>query len=165
MSNLLKEFTFEKPPKNITYFDKEPLKLTNEFVFFHNKNKFRKELTRLQYLFKSYTRTPLNAAGIRDSYLKQETSEKYLIVLFTTTNIVKRTNDIIENYSDLEFDSGCFHIEATSDYLLLLTKDMDGLRSGINMMEEILKQILEDYFSQQKFDKYIKIRPFKLKNC
>ncbi len=165
MSNFLKEFTFEKPPENITYFDKEPLKLTNEFVFFHNKNKFRKDITRLQYLFKSYTRAPLSAAGIRDSYLKQEISEKYLIVLFTTSDIVKKTDDIIKNYSDLELGSGYFHIEATSNYLLLLTKDMDGLRSGINMMEEILKEILEDYFNQQKFDEYIKIRPFKLKNC
>jgi len=165
MSNLLKEFTFEKPPENITYFDKEPLKLTNEFVFFHNKNKFRKELNRLQYLFKSYTKVALNAAGIRDSYLIEENSEKYLIVLFTTSDIVKKTDDILENYSDLELGSGCFHIEATSNFVLLLTKDMDGLSSGINMMEEILKQILEDYFNQQKFDEYIKIRPFKLKNC
>ena len=165
MSNLLKEFTFKKSPKNITYLDKEPLKLTNEFIFFHNKNKFRKELNRLQYLFKSYTNIALNAAGIRDSYLIEENSNKYLIVLFTTSEIVKNTDIIIEKYSDQDLDSGCFHLEATTNYLLLLAKDMDGLISGINTMEEILKQILENYFNQQKFDEYIKIRPFKLKSC
>ncbi|MFX1312897.1 MAG: hypothetical protein ACFFHD_09820 [Promethearchaeota archaeon] len=165
MSHLLKEFRFEKPPKNITYFDKEPLKLTNEFVFFHNKNKFRKELNSLQYLFKSYTRIALNASGIRDSYLKEEISNKYLIVLFTTPNIVKNSDQIIENYADQEFNSGCFHLETTTNYLLLLTKDMDGLISGINILEEILTQILENYFNLQKFDEYIKICPFKLISC
>ncbi|MFX0156245.1 MAG: hypothetical protein ACFE9Q_17115, partial [Candidatus Hodarchaeota archaeon] len=69
MSSFLKEFKFEKSPLKITYLDKEPLKLTNEFIFFHNKSKFRKELNRLQYLIKSYTKVPLHAAGIRDSYL------------------------------------------------------------------------------------------------
>ncbi|MFX1574757.1 MAG: hypothetical protein ACFFB0_18635 [Promethearchaeota archaeon] len=165
MSNLLREFTFEKPPKEITYLDNEPLKLTKEFVFFHNKSKFRKELNRLQYLFKSYTRIPLKAEGIRDSYLKEELSETFFMVLFTTSDIVKKTNKILKNYSDQEFESGCFLIEATSNYLLLLTKEIDSLISGINLLEEILIQILEDYINQQNFDEYIKIRPFKLKSC
>ncbi len=49
--------------------------------------------------------------------------------------------------------------------MLLLSKDMDGLISGVATMESILKQILEDYMNQQKFDDYIKIRPFELINC
>ena len=84
MPELLKEFTFEKPPSKIIYFDKEPLKLSNEFMFFHNKNKFRKDLVRLQNLIKSYTKSPLHAAGIRDSYLKEEFSEEYLIIILVS---------------------------------------------------------------------------------
>ena len=34
MTNYIKNFEFEKPPKKITYSDEEPLKLTEDFVFF-----------------------------------------------------------------------------------------------------------------------------------
>ncbi|MFX1411081.1 MAG: hypothetical protein ACFFA6_12070, partial [Promethearchaeota archaeon] len=68
MSDYIKKFEFEKEPKEITYIEGEPLKLNKDFVFFHNKSFFRKELTRLQYLFKSYTSVSLLASGIRDSY-------------------------------------------------------------------------------------------------
>jgi len=49
--------------------------------------------------------------------------------------------------------------------LLLIAKEKNGLVSGLNVMEEILTQTLEDYFNQQQFDDFIKIRPFKLFNC
>ena len=91
MSDILKEFKFEKVPLKIAYFDKEPLNLSNELTFFHNKSKFRKYLTQLQYLIKSFTNTPLQAAGIRDSYLKEEFSEKFLIVLLSTSETIKKT--------------------------------------------------------------------------
>ena len=165
MSNFLKEFKFEKSPPIIKYFDKEPLKLTNEFVFFHNKSKFRKELTQLQYLIKSYTNAPLHAAGIRDSYLKEENSEKFLITLFTNPETIKKTNKIIENHSGIEIDKGCFYLEADTNFMLLLSKDKEGLTLGVKTMEAILKQVLEDYMNQKKFDDYIKVRTFELMDC
>jgi hypothetical protein len=165
MSTFLKEFKFEKTPLKITYFEDEPLKLNNNFIFFHNKSKFRKELTRLQYIIKSYTKIALQAAGIRDSYLKQEYSDEFFIVIFTTPEILKDTNEFISKHSDLELNPGCFYLETTSEFMLVLSKDMEGLISGVATMESILKQTLEDYLNQQKFDDYIKIRPFELQNC
>ncbi len=165
MSDYIKEFEFEKEPKEITYIEGEPLKLNKEFVFFHNKNLFRKELTRLQYLFKSYTNIPLIASGIRDSYLKDEFSQKNLIVIFTTNEVIKETNQIIKNNSNVEINSNCFFLEATSTYMLLLAKDLKGLILGLDTMELVIKQVMDEYFNQKKFDEYIKIRPFKLYNC
>lgn len=165
MSDYIKEFEFEKEPKEITYIKGEPLKLNKEFVFFHNKNLFRKELTRLQYLFKSYTNIPLIASGIRDSYLKDEFSQKNLIVIFTTNEVIKETNQIIKNNSNVEINSNCFFLEATSTYMLLLAKDLKGLILGLHTMELVIKQVMDEYFNQKKFDEYIKIRPFKLYNC
>ncbi|MFX1307303.1 MAG: hypothetical protein ACFFB8_18900 [Promethearchaeota archaeon] len=165
MSTFLKEFKFEKFPLKITYFDEEPLKLNNEFIFFHNKSKLRKDITQLQYLFKSYTNSPLQAAGIRDSYLKEEFSEIFLIVLLTLPETIQNSNNIIEAYSNIELKSGCFYIETNSNFMLLLSKDMKGFTAGINTMETILKQVMEDYMNQKKFDDYIKICSFKLVNC
>ena len=165
MSNFLSKFEFDKPPLEITYFDKEPLKLNSEFMFFHNKSKFRKELNRLQYLIKSYTKVALHAAGIRDSYLKEEFSEDYLIVLFTLPEIVKKANEIIEPKLSIEINPGCFYLESNTDFILLLSRDMEGLIFGIDTLESILKQVLEDYTNQKRFDDYIKVQPFKLFNC
>jgi len=165
MSIYLKEFEFENPPKQISYLDKEPLKLTNEFLFFHNKSKFRNLITQLQLLIKSYTNAPLHAAGIRDSYLKEEYSENFLIILFTNSKTVKSANSFLEAYSDIKIKPGCFYLETTSSYMLLLSSEMNGLTLGIEIMKEILKQVLNDYMNQKKFDDYIKIRPFRLSNC
>ncbi|MFX0137681.1 MAG: hypothetical protein ACFFDN_28840 [Candidatus Hodarchaeota archaeon] len=165
MSAFLKEFKFDRSPLKIKYFDKETLKLNNEFIFFHNKSKFRKELLRLQYLIKSYTKSPLQASGIRDSFLKEVYSEKYFILLFTTADISNNTNQIIDKHSELEINQSCFYLEADTDYMLLLARDMDGLKLGINTMETILKQILEDYMEYKRFDEYIQICPFELMDC
>ena len=165
MLNYLKEFNFERPPEKITYFDKEPLSLNSEFTFFHNKSRFRKELTRLQNLFKSYTKAPLMASSIRDTYLKEEYTEKYFIVLFTTLDNIGEINKIIDDHNEIEFNPGCFFLETTSKYLLLLARDMEGITSGINMMESILNQVLEDYMIQKRFDEFIMIRPFKIIDC
>lgn len=165
MSTFLKEFKFEKLPSKITYIDEEPLKLNNEFIFFHNKSKFRKELNRLQYLVKTYTNVPLQAAGIRDTYLKESISENYLIILFTISDIMKKANEVIEPNLSIELNPGCFYLESNKDFMLLLSRDMEGLVFGIDTLESILKQILEDYTSQKQFDDYIKVRSFKLFNC
>ncbi len=165
MSKFLKEFEFEKTPQEITYFDNDPLELHNEFMFLHNKSKFRKELTRLQNLIKSYTKAPLMVTSIRDAFLKKEYTEKYLIVLLTTSQYVKEVNTIIEAYSGIDFNPGCVFLEANSKYMLLLTRDMEGLILGVNIMELILKQILENYLNEKRFDEYITIRPFKLIDC
>lgn len=165
MSDLLKEFKFEKAPRKIAYFDKEPLKLSNELIFFHNKSKFRKYLTQLQYLIKSYTNVPLQAAGIRDSYLKEEFSEKFLIVLLSTLETIKKTNEIIKPHFEMELNNDCFYLEVDTNYMLLLSRDMEGLTLGVNTMEIILKQIMEDYMNQKQFDDYIKICSFKLSDC
>lgn len=165
MSTFLKEFEFEKAPFKIKYLDGEPLRLTNEFIFFHNKSKFRKELNQLQYLIKSYTKIALHAAGIRDSYLKEEHSEKWLIILFTTPETVKKSNEILGRHSELELKSGCFYLHTTSEYILLLSKDMVGLKKGIEAMENILTQVLADYMNQNRFDDYIKVCSFELSDC
>lgn len=165
VSDYIKEYEFKIPPKEITYSDEEPLKLSNEISFYHNKSKFRKELNRLQNLFHRYLKTSLIAAGIRDSYLKETYSENFLILLFTDNKIIKETNQIIEANSDVEILSNCFYLESSTKYILLLAKDMDGLISGIDTMEEIFTQTFEDYFSRKKFDDYIKICPFKMTSC
>ena len=164
MLNHLKEFMLKNPPKNIAYIGGEPLKLTEKFDFFHNKTKVRKNLTQLQHLFKSYIKNPLLASGIRDIYLTEEYTEKYLIVLFTTPEIVKESNEILASYSDIEFTQGNFVLVATQDYLMLLTEDMEGINSGVEIMEEILHQVLEDYFSKKNFEDFIRIRQFRLSN-
>jgi len=165
MTDYIKEYEFKNPPKEITYLDEEPLKLTKEFSFFHNKSKFRKELNRLQYLFKSYLKTPLIAAGIRDTYLKEEYTEKYYILLFTTSEVVREANKIIEKRSKIDIPSGCFLIETNPKYLVLLAMEMDGIISGIDKLEEIFNQTFEDYFNRKEFDEFIKIRPFKMSGC
>ncbi|MFX1314573.1 MAG: hypothetical protein ACFE9T_01825 [Promethearchaeota archaeon] len=165
MTDYIKKFEFEKHPKEITYIEGKPLKLNKEFVFFHNKSLFRKELTRLQYLFKSYTNIALLATGIRDSYLKEEYSEKYLIVLFTTNEIIKDCNKIIELHSKVEIEKDCFFLVTTSTYLLLIAKEMEGLVLGVNILEDILTQVMDDYFTKKNFEEYIQIRPFKILNC
>ncbi|MHA1467176.1 MAG: hypothetical protein ACTSP6_03740 [Promethearchaeota archaeon] len=168
MYDYIKKYEFKDNPKEITYFDGEPLKLSKEFTeftFYHNKNWFRKELNRFQYLFKTHLKNPLLASGIRDTYLKEEYAENYLILLFTDGLTVKNTNHIIEANLDKEFSQGCFYIVSDTKYLLLIAKEKKGLISSLNVMEEILTQTLEDYFNQQQFDDFIKIRPFKLFNC
>jgi len=165
VSDYVKEYEFKNPPKEIKYYDDKPLELSNEFSFYHNKSLFRKELNRLQYIFKNYLKTSLIAAGIRDSYLKEEFTEKFLILMFTTSKIIKNTNQIIEVHSQMEIPSGYFYLESNSKYMLLLTKDKDGLNSGIDTLEEIFTQTFKDYFNRKKFDEYIKIRPFKMISC
>ncbi|MFX1323404.1 MAG: hypothetical protein ACFE8N_00495 [Promethearchaeota archaeon] len=165
MSNYLKEYILKKPLKKIKYLEGEPLKLTEELTFFHNKSKLRKELSRLQYLFKSYTNNPLLALGIRDSYLNEEYTDKYLILLFTTKQILEKTNQIIEQHLDLEIGDKCYYIKSNTDYLLLLTRDLSGYNEGIDIIEEILKQSLEHYFETKEFEDFIKIPPFVIYDC
>ncbi|HDZ18657.1 MAG TPA: hypothetical protein ENI29_11640 [bacterium] len=164
MTDYIKNFEFDIPPKKIVYLDEEPLKLTEDFVFYHNKSKIRKGLNRLQYLFKSYTKNPLLALGIQDSLLKKEFTEKFLIILFTTPQIIEGTNRIIEKNSNINLTEGAYYLTTTSKFLLLLTRDLKGINSGINTIEEILKQILEDYFNKKNFEEFIKIRQFRLFN-
>ena len=165
MTDYIKKFEFKESPKEITYLEGVPLELNEDFVFFHNKTKVRKDLTSLQYLFKSYTQNPLLALGIRDSYLEEELTDKYLMVIFTTSEIIKDTNKIISGYTDIEINKGCFYLETNSDYMLLLAKDLEGLHSGTSIMEEILTQVLEDYFTKKNFDEFIKIAQLKINSC
>jgi len=165
MSDYIKKFEFKENPKEITYIEEPPLELNEDFVFYHNKSKVRKGLTPLQYLFKSFTKNPLLAIGIQDSYLKKEFTDKYFIVLFTTSEIVKNSNGIIAEHIDIEINKGCFYLATTSDYMLLLTKDIDGLDSGTKTMQEILNQVLEDYFTKKNFDDFIKITRFTIISC
>jgi len=165
MSKNIKKYVFKSKPKEITYIDGEPLKLSKEFSFFHNKIKFRKELTRLQNLFKDLAKIALQASGIRDSYLKEEYSENFLLVIFTTSQIIRQADLILEPHKNLELSPGCFYLESNSESMLLLAKDMEGLSFGVDTMEEIFSQTFEIYFEQKNFDDYLKIRPFKLFNC
>lgn len=165
MSKNIKKYVFKSKPKEITYIDGEPLKLNKDFSFFHNKIKFRKELTRLQNFFKDFAKIALQASGIRDSYLKEEYSENFLLVIFTTNQIIRKADLIIEPHKNLELSPGCFFLESNSESMLLLAKDMEGLSFGVDTMEEIFSQTFEIYFEQKNFDDYLKIRPFKLLNC
>jgi hypothetical protein len=49
--------------------------------------------------------------------------------------------------------------------MFLLAKNMTGLRLGLEIMYDILKQTLDDYLSQKQFNEYIKIRPFEIYSC
>ena len=165
MSPLLSEFSFKKPPKNISYKEGVPMKLSNELSFFHNKNRFRKELTRLQLLLKNYINQTLPASGIRDTYLKEDYTEHYLIVILTDNETIKNADKIVKVSENITIKPECFYIESKDNYLLLLTKDMAGLISGIDYLEDIFTQILEDYIKQKNFEEYIQIRQFVLSNC
>ena len=165
MSKNIKKYVFKSKPKEITYIDDEPLKLSKEFNFFHNKLKFRKELTRLQNIFRDFAKIAPQAAGIRDSYLKEEYSENFLLVIFTTNQIIKQADLILEPHKNLELNRGCFYLESNSELMLLLAKDMEGLSFGVDTMEEIFSQTFEIYIEQKNFDEYLKIRPFKLLTC
>lgn len=165
MSNELIKFEFKKRPEEISYSEGKPLCLTNKFSFYHNKNRFRKELTRLQNLFKQKINDPLLASGIRDSYLKEDYTENLLIVIFTTNEIIKNATKIIKSYPNLLINAGCAVIKSTNEYMLLLAKDMKGLTRGIDYIEEILTQVLDDYLERKNFNDYIKIRPFELSVC
>jgi len=165
MSSYLSEFSFSKRLKELDYVDGEPLKLNNEFNFFHNKNKFRKELNRLQFIFKKFTGNSLVASGIRDTYIKEEYTESNLLVIFTDNQVVKKTNNILDANLKPEMKSGCFYITTSSEYLLLAAKDMDGLLLGIDFMEELFTQVFEHYMEQKKFDDFVKIRQFNASGC
>ena len=162
MANHLKEFELNKDSVKISYNEGEPLKLNNEFNFFHNKNKFRKELNKLQYLFRNYTGDSLVASGIRDSYLKEEISEEFLIIFFTTNDTVKNADVIIEPKRNLVFEKGYYYLESTTNYILLLSKDMAGLTAGINTMESVFTQVFEQYLKANIPEDYVKIRPFEI---
>ena len=165
MSEYIKEYKFEIPPREVKYLDGEPLKLTAEFGFYHNKISIRKELVAAQNLMKNYLGTSLTATGIRDSYLKEEFYKSYFLVIFSTKEKYKEVNMMIQTHENDTINTVCFLIETTSAYMLILAKDLDGISLGIRYMEEILNQTLEDYMQQKKFDDYIKIRPFTLINC
>lgn len=165
MPQYLEKFEFSKKPDDLNYIDGDPLKLNNEFNFFHNKNKFRKELNRLQYVFKKFTGIPLVASGIRDTYLKEEYTENNLLVLFTDNQIVKNANNILQKNLKRAISAGCYFISASSEYILLIAKDMDGLILGVDLLEELFTQVFEHYMEQKKFDEYVTIRQFNALGC
>ena len=162
MSNFVKEYTFKNPPGKIEYFDDEPFKLNDALIFYHNKSKFRRELNRLQEIFKTHTKTPLIASAIRDTYLKEEYSKKYFVLFFTTQDFIKKLDDFIAVHENKEIKQGSFLLENKSDYMLLLARDMKGLVYGVDTMEEIFQQTFNNYFAQKKTNDFIKIRPFKM---
>jgi hypothetical protein len=161
----LEKFNFTNKLEEISYNEGEPLKLNERFNFFHNKNKFRKELNKLQYIFKNYTGNSLVASGIRDTYIQEEYSENYLLILFTTNEIVKNTNNILKTYLKKNIEPSCFFMISTSDFLLLIAKDMEGLVFGVDLMEDLFNQVFEHYMKQKEFGQYIKIRPFSAIGC
>jgi len=165
MSKNIRNYEFRSDPKEITYLDEEPLKLDKDFSFFHNKIKFRKELTRLQMIFKDYTGISLLASGIRDSYLKEEYSEKFYLVVFTTSQGIRDASKIIDPNKDVNIKPKCFYLECRTNHMLLLAKEMEGLVAGVDTLEDILTQTFKDYFEQKNREDYVKIKPFKLFNC
>ncbi len=166
MSDYLKEFTFETPPKELTYLEGETLNLNEEFKFYHNKLRFRRELNQLQYLFQDYMKITLQAPGIRDTYLKKTYTNSFLMIIFTDPNKIKETNTIIAQHENLSIEKGCYYLKTNSEYMVLLSKDLEGIKEGIKTMKIILDQVLHNYFFVLKdFEKFIKIRPFSLYSC
>ena len=161
----LTKFTFTKNLVELNYIDGEPLKLNNEFNFFHNKNKFRKALNPLQYTFKKFTGNSMVASGIRDTYIKAEYTENNLLIIFTDNQVIKKTNSILDASLKQEIKAGCFYMTVSSEYLVLIAKDMDGLLLGIDIMEELFIQVFEHYMEQKKFDEFVKIRQFNALGC
>jgi len=164
MSKYIEEYKFGKTPREIKYYDNEPLKLSQEFRFYHNKNKIKVELINLQNLFQDKLKVPLMAPGIRTSYLKDEYSENNFIIIFTSPDTVHKADQIFESITK-ELEAGCYYITTTSEYMILIAKDMKNLKLGIDIMYEILKQTLDDYIVQKEYEDYIKIRPFELYGC
>lgn len=165
MSDYIDKLVFKETPKEFTYEEGEPLKLNEKFKFYHNKLKFRRELNKLQYLFQDYVKTTLQAAGIRDTYLKKEYTDAFFMVIFTDPNTIKQTNAFIKEYEDITLEKGCYFIDCNSDRMLLLAKDFDAISAGTVTMETILDQVLREYFQRKEFDKFMKIRPFQLSSC
>ena len=165
MAENVNKYNFKNPPKEMEYLDGEPFKLNQDLIFYHNKNIFRKELTKLQNVFNLYTKNPLIASGIRDSYLDQELFENYFLVFFAKGDLIERCNEIIKQHVRKKIESGCFYLIILQEYMLLLSKDMNGLISGINIMEEIFIQTFKDYFEQNNLDAFIQIPQFKLYSC
>ncbi|MBY9007804.1 MAG: hypothetical protein KGD63_13765 [Candidatus Lokiarchaeota archaeon] len=158
----MNQFELNDENYNLEFTTGDSLKIISDFKFYHNKLKFRKELNILQYLFKKYLGNPLQAAGIRDTYLNENNTESFYILFFSTYEAIKKLNGIMNNYLDLNIEKGCFFIESKSEYMILLSKDEEGIIAGIHTMDNILDQILDDYFQKKKFEGYIEIFPFKL---
>ncbi|MHA1374003.1 MAG: hypothetical protein ACTSR7_06890 [Promethearchaeota archaeon] len=150
MTNHLKEFELNKDSAKISYNEGEPLKLNNDYV------------NKLQYLFKKYTGDSLVASGIRDTYLKEEISEDFLIVFFTTNDTVKNADDVIEPKINLAFETGDYYLKSSTNYILLMSKDMAGLTAGINTLESVFTQVFEHYLKINDPEDYVKIRPFEI---
>ena len=158
-------YRFTKEPTKFEFVEGSPLKLSNKLNFFHSKNKFRKELNRLQYIFKDYTGFSLLAPGIRDSYLKNEYIEKFLIVILASNETIVNANEIIQKYSSLNLKEGCYFIESSSDHILLLATNMDGLIEGLDQLEELFHQIFRAYLEKQNFDDFVEVKPFLMQGC
>ena len=165
MSDYISEYEFKEAPDKIEYGDGEPVQMSEKFIFYHNKVNFRHELIRLQKIVKTHLNTSLIASAIRDTYLKEEITENNLFMIFTTADLLDEMNNIVEQHLSKIENPGCFYLRSTSKYMLLLAKDRDTLIYGINFVEEILSQTLDDYFSKKKFDDFIKIRPLEIKSC
>ena len=159
------QFSFKTEPKELSYSKKSPMKLDQSLFFFHNKNHFRPLLNDLQYLFKSAVGVALHAAGIRDTYLKEEYSENNLVVILSNHEISKKSNQIIEKNLSVNIEKGCYFIEIDSEYILLIAKDIEGLKVGIKTFESVLQQTFDNYFEQKNFDDYIKVPTMKLYHC
>ena len=71
----------------------------------------------------------------------------------------------MDTISDKVLNPGCFYLKTSSDFMVLISRDVEGLNLGIETMEIILKQVLEDYMNQKKFDDYIKVGSFELLDC
>ncbi len=165
MSENFKSFKFEKPPKKLTYTEKESFKLTKDLQFYHNKSKIKNLLSPLQDLFKIHVGAPLMVTAIRDSYLNAGFSEKYFTVLFTTFEFVQKANRIVEPLKEINIETYCYYIEIDTNYLILLAKDMKGITAGCKVLEELIKQSFNDYFENKNFDSFITMPTTKLYDC
>jgi len=78
--------------------------------------------------------------------------------------VIHKADQIFETHNKI-VENGCFYIRSTSEYTFLKATDMKGMKAGIEIFYDLLKQTLDDYFNQKKFDDYIKIRPFEIYSC
>ena len=116
------------------------------------------------YISREYVNLALHASGIRDTYLREEYTKNNLLLIFTTPEVIHKADQIFETHNKI-VENGCFYIRSTSEYTFLKATDMKGMKAGIEIFYDLLKQTLDDYFNQKKFDDFIKIRPFEIYSC
>lgn len=155
-------FEFQTPPQKVEQHEGESFILHKGLNLFHNKMRIRKLITGLQNLFKDRVGIPLDAPAIRDTYFKEEYTNKGYVLLCSKLETEKTINSIYEKYNDINLNEAGYEIEITKDYLFLKAPREEGFEKGIETLTAIFNQTLDQYFKEKDFDKDIQIPSLKI---